>query len=67
MTYYFSHGKMVIDHTEIDEQLRGQHVGEMLVDRGVEFAKEKQLKILPACPYVKALFEKNNKYDDIWK
>jgi uncharacterized protein len=67
MTYYYAHDKMVINHTEVNERLRGQDIGVQLVDKGVAFAKEKQIKILPACPFVKALFQKSSKYDDVWK
>lgn len=67
MTYYIAGDKMVIEHTEIDEHLRGKDVGMQLVERGVEYAREKKLKIVPVCPYVKSVFTKTNRFDDVWK
>ncbi len=65
MTYYILHSKMVIDHTEVDEKLRDQNVGTQLVDQGVAYAREKGFKIIPLCPFVKSLFAKDDKYDDV--
>jgi len=49
---------MIIDHTEVDDALRGKNVGYQLVKAGVEYAREKHLKIIPRCPFAKAIIEK---------
>lgn len=56
-----------IDHTEVDESLRGQGVGEKLVKEAVEFAREKGLKITATCPYASKLLSRNSEYSDVYQ
>lgn len=49
---------MIIDHTEVAPVLRGKNIGAQLVQAAVDMAREKQIKILPLCPFAKAVFEK---------
>lgn len=58
-------GQITIDHTEVDEKLRGQGVGEDLVKAAVDFARESGLKIKLICPYARKVFEKNPDYGDV--
>ncbi|HSU26627.1 MAG TPA: GNAT family N-acetyltransferase [Pyrinomonadaceae bacterium] len=58
-------GQITIDHTEVDEKLRGQGVGEELVKAAVDFARENGLKIKLICPYARKVFEKNPDYSDV--
>ena len=63
MTYTMpSAEKMIIDHTEVSDELRGQHIGQKLVASAVAFAIEKDLKINPICPFAHAVLKKNNEY-----
>ncbi|MES2799966.1 MAG: GNAT family N-acetyltransferase [Bacteroidota bacterium] len=58
MTYVWAgDAKFIIDHTETYEGFNGKGYGKMLVLHGVEFAKEKGVKILPLCPYAKKVME----------
>lgn len=54
--------KIIIDHTTVSEQLRGQGVGRHLVEAAVNYAREQQIKIIPLCPYAKAAFEKTRRF-----
>ena len=59
MTYSMAgESLMIIDHTEVADALRGKNVGYQLVKTAVTFAREHHLKILPLCPFAKAVFEK---------
>ncbi|MGZ4049399.1 MAG: GNAT family N-acetyltransferase [Bacteroidia bacterium] len=58
-------GKMIIDHTEVDERLAGKGIGKQLVAKAVAFARENNIKILPLCPFAKALFDKTPEYRDV--
>jgi predicted GNAT family acetyltransferase len=52
LTYFKSgNGEITIDHTEIDESLRGENIGEDLVAEAVKFARENGLMIKATCPY----------------
>lgn len=57
--------KIIIDHTEVDESLKGQGIGYKLVEEAVNFARENNLKIMPLCPFVAAVFKKKDEYDDV--
>lgn len=51
-------GLMTIDHTEVDDELQGKNVGYHLVSKGAEYAREKNLKIIPLCTFAAAIFKK---------
>ncbi|MEP6850408.1 MAG: GNAT family N-acetyltransferase [Acidobacteriota bacterium] len=67
LTYVKSQdGKTItIDHTQVDEKLRGQGVGEELVARAVNFSREKGFKIIPLCPYARKIMERTSEYQDV--
>lgn len=56
---------IVIDHTEVDESLRGQDVGKKLVAEAVKYARGEGLKIRATCPYAKRVLETEPEYADI--
>ncbi len=58
-------GKITIDHTFVEKQFRGENIGKDLVQAGIEFARKKNLKIIPLCPFVQSEFEKNADYADV--
>ncbi|WP_299672649.1 GNAT family N-acetyltransferase [uncultured Polaribacter sp.] len=57
--------KIIIDHTEVDESLKGQKIGYKLVEKVVTFARNKKIKILPLCPFANYVLHKNSNYKDI--
>ncbi|SFE59881.1 GNAT family N-acetyltransferase [Spirosoma endophyticum] len=66
MTYVWSGDqRIIIDHTGVSEALKGRNVGKQLVHAAVLFAREKQLKILPLCPFARAVFNKVPDYQDV--
>ena len=57
---------IVANHTWVDDSLRGQGVARQLLDRLAEFAREKQLKIIPTCSYVVVMFKRDrNAFADV--
>lgn len=58
-------GDLVIDHTFVSEDLRGQGAGEQLVRAVVDKAREEQLKIVPECSYAAHQFKKHAEYADV--
>lgn len=56
---------MVMDHTFVSPDLRGQGVAKKLLDRAVKYAREMDLKMEPVCSYVVTAFERYKEYDDI--
>lgn len=66
MTYtYAGPGKIIIDHTEVNPLYKGQGIGQKLLMKTVEFAREKHLKIMPLCPFAKSVFDKDDSIGDV--
>ena len=57
--------KVIIDHTFVDESLRGQNIASKLVASVVEEMREQDKKIVPLCPFAKAEFERKKEYQDM--
>ncbi len=58
-------GYIIVDHTTVDDSLKGQGIGRKLLDRIVEVARERNLKIKPLCPFVVATFKKVDEIRDV--
>ena len=66
MTYSKAGDKMIIiDHTEVDDSLRGQGAGKQMVMQAVAFARENGIKIMPLCPFAKSVFDKSPELRDV--
>ena len=65
LTYSTNNGVMTIDHTEIDEKLRGEGIGQDMVKAAVEYARENGLKIKALCPYARKVIERTPAFQDI--
>jgi len=66
MTYTRSNAaRILIDHTEVSDVLRGQGAGRKLLDALVGWARQMQKKVVPVCPYAKAQFEKDASLRDV--
>lgn len=57
--------RIIIDHTEVSDKLRGQGAGKAMVMKAVDYAREKNLQVLPLCPFAKAVFNKNKEIQDL--
>jgi hypothetical protein len=56
---------IIIDHTDVNENYRGQGLGRQLLDALVEKARNEKFKILPLCPYARSEFEKDPTLRDV--
>ena len=56
---------IIIDHTFVSNELRGQNVGKQLIKKVVDFARQENKKIVPKCPFAKKEFTKNKEYEDV--
>lgn len=57
--------KFIIDHTEVNPEFNGKGVGKQMVLSAVEYARANGIKILPLCPFAKAMFDKNKDIQDV--
>jgi len=54
MTYVWTgDAAIIIDHTGVEEGFSGKGYAKQLVNKGIDFARNKGIKILPLCPYAK--------------
>lgn len=58
---------LVIDHTEVSDELRGSGSGKKLVMKAVDHARKNNLKIMPLCPFTKSVFDKTASIKDVLK
>ena len=59
-------GVLIILHTEVDESLKGKNIGTRLVNIAAGYARELNVKIRPACPFARAVMDKNKEvYADL--
>ena len=58
-------GVMIIEHTQVDEVLRGTGAGRQLVDAAADWARRAGMKIAPFCPYAKKVMERDARYRDV--
>ena len=57
--------KIIIDHTDVDESLRGQGIGKKLLSDLVDFVRANQVKVIPLCPFANATFKKVKEWQDV--
>lgn len=66
MTYVWAgENKFIIDHTEVFPDFDGKGVGKKLVMAAVEYARANNFKIMPLCPFAKAVFERTKEIQDV--
>ena len=65
MTYTVAGSRVIIDHTTVDDALRGQGIGAKLVRGAVDWARSDNVKLMPLCPYAKSVFDKTPDYSDV--
>tara|TARA_B110000503_G_scaffold143775_1_gene248429 strand:+ start:12779 stop:13060 length:282 start_codon:yes stop_codon:yes gene_type:complete len=66
MTYSIASSELIIiDHTAVDNSLKGQEVGKNLLFAIVERARKENFKILPLCPFAKSVFFKEESIKDV--
>ncbi len=56
---------LTIDHTEVDENLKGEGVGHALVEKAISYARSNSMKVIPYCPFAKAIIEKIPQFHDV--
>jgi len=65
LSYSFAGKDMFVDHTFVDPEHRGGPLAASLVEAAVQHARRENRLIIPACPYVKSVFDKTPGYADV--
>lgn len=64
---YVNHNEdaIIINHTFVSNELRGQNIGKELIKRVVDFAREENKKVIPQCSFALKEFNENKEYNDV--
>ena len=65
MSYTVAGSRVIIDHTDVDDRLRGQGAGRQLVKAAVEWARRENVKLMPLCPFARSVFDKTPEFADV--
>lgn len=66
LTYKWQDKNTIIaDHTYVDETLRNKGIAGELFKALIQFARDKDLKIIPLCPYIEMKMKRTHEYDDV--
>ncbi len=65
LTYTIAGSRVILDHTQVDDALRGTGTGAKLVAAAVEWARAGERKLLPLCPFARSVFDKTPAYRDV--
>lgn len=57
--------KIIIDHTEVSDELRGKNIGKVLVKHVVKYARKNELSVIPLCPFAKSIIENDDSLQDV--
>ncbi|WP_196774634.1 GNAT family N-acetyltransferase [Clostridium beijerinckii] len=57
---------IILDHTFVSPELRGKNIGQQLVKRVVDFARQHNKKIIPQCWFAEEEFVSHKEYEDVW-
>ena len=56
---------LVYDHTIVPQQLGGRGIGSALVEHALDYARERNKKVVPQCSFVEAYVNKHPEYQDL--
>lgn len=63
--FHSAPGEITAYHTEVDERLRGQKIGDKLVAAVVEYARVQNLKIVATCSFTKKVIDRTPEFQDV--
>ncbi|WP_243661386.1 GNAT family N-acetyltransferase [Miniphocaeibacter halophilus] len=56
---------IIIDHTFVDDNYRGQGIAGKLIETAVNYARENGIKIIPLCPTARMMFDRHPEYKEV--
>jgi predicted GNAT family acetyltransferase len=65
LDYELAPGRVVFTHTGVPSAYRGQGLAAQLVTAGLSWARDQQLKVVPACSYVAVFIQRHPEWRDI--
>ena len=65
VTYFLEGDRITFTHTIVPEALEGRGVGSKLVRGALDAARERGLKVVPACSFVRHYVDTHDEYRDL--
>lgn len=65
LTYAEQNGKLYLLHTQVPEAMEGHGIGSALVKSAMEYARQKEVKVVPFCPFARAWLHRHPGYDEM--
>ncbi len=57
--------KLILDQTYVTVKLKGNNIGNLLVEAAVNYSKSKNIRIVPLCPFAKKLIENKPEFREV--
>ncbi len=57
--------RMTFTHTFVPPELRGRGIAEQLVRLALAYARERNLRVIPACSYVSTFIARHSEFHDL--
>lgn len=64
-TYQEKDALWILNHTYVDERMRGQQLASKLVEELIKAARQANVKVRPVCSFVQKEFERRHEYQDL--
>jgi predicted GNAT family acetyltransferase len=65
LTYTVAGTRIILDHTDVDDSLRGTGAGKKLVAAAVDWARTENHRLMPLCPFARSVFDKTPEFGDV--
>jgi predicted GNAT family acetyltransferase len=65
LEYRMTGHSIVFTHTGVPPEIEGRGIASALTQAGLEYARTKQLKVVPQCPFVREYLAKHPEYSDL--
>lgn len=63
--YQIEGDRIVFTHTVVPPAIEGRGVGSRLIRGALDSARDRGLKVVPQCPFVRAFIERHEEYRDL--
>src|SRR3546814_13481016 len=63
--YTLPKGMIMFTHTEVPPEHGGTGIGKALIRAGLEAARQRELQVIPFCPFFAAYFKKHDENQDL--
>lgn len=57
--------KIIINHTKVSKKLRGEDIGQTLVEHAVGYTQEIDLNVIPLCSFAKSVIERDTSLQEV--